>query len=284
MKALVIHEFGGPEVLRVVDIPIPEPGAGQVRVRVSGSAVNPIDLSTRSGALANSGLIVQAPTIALGWDVSGIVDAIGEGVSRFAVGDAVVGLRDILSSVPGAQAEQVVLDQSALAHAPKGASPIETATLPLNALTADGALRRSGVRRGDSLLITGAVGAVGGFVLQLAALAGVYTIAVADTPDEHLARELGASAFVPRASTLAQPIRDLVPGGVDAVIDAALLGIVAHEALRGGGTFVALVRPFAPPPLRGNPRGGAGVLRRRRPAAGALSARRRCPADVACGR
>ena len=64
-------------------------------------------------------------------------------------------------------------------------------------------------------------------------------------------RELGATDFVPRADKLAQPVRELVPGGVDAVIDAAVLGITAHEALRGGGRFVALVRPFAPPPIRG---------------------------------
>lgn len=251
MNALVIHQFGGPEVLEVVDVPIPEPGPRQVRVRVAGSSVNPIDLSTRSGALAHGGLLVRAPVTALGWDLSGTVDAVGDGVARFARGDAVVGVRDVLSSVPGAQAEQVVVDESALAPAPRSVSLVEAATLPLNALTADGALALAGVGRGDTLLVTGAAGAVGGYVLQLAALRGVRTVAVASAQDEALVRELGASDLVPRSETLAQPVRDVVPGGVDAVVDAAVLGIVAHEALRGGGTFVALVRPFAPPPIRG---------------------------------
>jgi len=251
MRALVVRAFGDPDVLEVADVPVPAPGPGQIRVKVAGSSVNPIDLSTRSGALAHGGLLVRAPVTAIGWDVAGTVDAVGAGVTRFAAGDAVVGLRDILSSVPGAQAEQVVLDQSAVARAPQSASLVEAATLPLNGLTADGALALSGVGPGDTLLVTGAAGAVGGYVLQLAALRGVRTIAVASAADEALVRELGASDFVARADTLAQPVRDVVPGGVDAVIDTAVLGIAAHEALRGGGTFVALVRPFAPPPIRG---------------------------------
>jgi NADPH2:quinone reductase len=251
MKALVVREFGGPNALQIVDLPVPQPGPGQVRVRVAGSSVNPIDLSMRSGALAQAGLLVAAPETALGCDLAGTVAALGEGVTRFAVGQRVVGLRDIYSSIPGAQAEQVVLDEGALAPAPASAGLIEAATLPLNGLTADGALRLAQVDEGDTLLVTGAAGAVGGFVLELAAMRGIRTIAVASEEDEKLVRGLGASEFVARADKLAQPVRDLVPGGVDAVIDAAVSGIVAHEALRSRGRFVALVRPFAPPPIRG---------------------------------
>jgi NADPH:quinone reductase-like Zn-dependent oxidoreductase len=250
MKALVVRAFGDPDALEIVDMAVPDPGPGQVRVRVAGSSVNPIDLSTRSGALAQAGLLVAASQTALGCDVAGTVAAIGAGVTRFAVGDEVIGLRDVFSSIPGAQADQVVLDEGALASAPRSASLIEAATLPLNGLTADRALRLSGVEAGDTLLVTGAAGAVGGYVLQLAALRGIRTVAVASAGDEGLVRGLGATDFVARTDTLAQPVRDLVPGGVDAVIDTAVLGIVAHEALRGGGTFIALVRPFAPPPIR----------------------------------
>lgn len=251
MKALIVRAFGDPDALEIIDVAVPDPGPGQVRVRVAASSVNPIDLSTRSGALAQAGLLVAASQTALGCDVAGTVDAVGTGVTRFAVGDAVIGLRDIFSSIPGAQADQVVLDEGALAPAPRSASLIEAATLPLNGLTADRALRLAGVEAGDTLLVTGAAGAVGGYVLQLAALRRIRTVAVASAEDEGLVRGLGATDFVARADKLAQPVRDIVPGGVDAVIDAAVLGIVAHEALRGGGTFVALVRPFAPPPIRG---------------------------------
>lgn len=251
MRALIVREFGDAAALEVADIAVPEPGPGQVRVKVAGSSVNPIDLSTRSGALAHNGLLAPAAQIGLGWDVAGTVDAVGSGIDRFEVGDAVIGLRDILSAVPGAQAEYVVLDESAVATAPRSASLVEAATLPLNALTADRALVLSGVGAGDSLLVTGAAGGVGGFVLQLAALRGIRTVAVASAADEQLVREMGAAEFVARADTLAQPVREVIPGGVNAVIDAAVLGIVAHEALRGGGRFIALVRPFAPPPIRG---------------------------------
>lgn len=251
MRALVIHEFGDPDVLEVVDLPVPEPGAGQVRVRVAGSSVNPIDLSTRSGALAHAGLLAPADRTALGWDVAGTVDAVGPGVTRVAVGQPVVGIRDLLSAVPGAQAEAVLLDESAVAPAPASVSLVEAATLPLNAVTADRALDLAGLAAGQTLLVTGAAGAVGGFAVQLASLRGIRTVAVASAADAERVRELGASEFVARTEPLAEAVRALVPGGVDAVIDAAVLGIVAHEALRGGGTFVALVRPFAPPPIRG---------------------------------
>lgn len=251
MRALVIREFGEPDVLEVVDLPVPEPGAGQVRVRVAGSSVNPIDLSTRSGALAHAGLLAPADCTALGWDVAGTVDAVGPGVTRVAVGQPVVGIRDLLSAVPGAQAEAVLLDESAVAPAPASVSLVEAATLPLNAVTADRALDMAGLAAGQTLLVTGAAGAVGGFAVQLAALRGIRTVAVASAADAERVRELGASEFVARTEPLAEAVRALVPGGVDAVIDAAVLGIVAHEALRGGGTFVALVRPFAPPPIRG---------------------------------
>jgi NADPH:quinone reductase len=251
MKALIVRNFGGPEALELADIPVPDPGPRQARVRVAGSAVNPIDLSTRSGALAQGGLLVEAPGVALGWDFAGTVDTVGEGVTDWTAGQEVIGLRDVLSAIPGAQADYVVVDESAIAPAPTSASLVEAATLPLNGLTADRSLELAQVDRGDTLLVTGAAGAVGGYVLQLAKLRGIRTIAVASADDETLVRQLGAQEFVPRAPKLAQAVRNVVPGGVDAVIDAAVLGIVAHEALRGGGRFVALVRPFAPPPIRG---------------------------------
>jgi NADPH:quinone reductase len=163
----------------------------------------------------------------------------------------VIGLRDILSSIPGAQAEYVVVGESAVAPGPASGSPIEAATLPLNGLTAARSLDLARVGRGDTLLVTGAAGAVGGYVLELAKLRGLRTLAVASVDDEQIVRGLGATEFVPRSDKIAEPVRDTIPGGVDAVIDAAVVGIAAHEALRGGGTFVALVRPFAPPPIRG---------------------------------
>ncbi|MDG4832030.1 NADP-dependent oxidoreductase [Solwaraspora sp. WMMD1047] len=250
MRAVIVRRFGGPEVLEIADLPSPEPGPGQLRIRVAAAAVNRIDLSTRSGALTEAGLLPRGlPEVALGWDVAGQVDAVGAGVTRHRVGDRVIGLRDVLSA-GGAQAEQVVLDAGAVAPAPASV-PVElAAALPLIGLTADRSLTLTGLRAGETLLVTGAAGGVGGLLLQLAAPRGIRTVAVADAADEPYVRGLGADEFVARTDRLGTAVRRIVPGGVDAVVDAAVVGVAAHEALRGGGTFVALVAPFAPPPLR----------------------------------
>jgi NADPH:quinone reductase-like Zn-dependent oxidoreductase len=249
MKALVISSYGGPEVLEVAELDTPAPASGQVSIRVAGAAVNPVDLATRSGALTQGGLLAEQPLVGIGWDVAGVVEAVGDGVDAFAPGDRVIGLRDLLSG-PSAQADVVVLDATAIARAPKTVSLVEAATLPLNGLTADGALRSSGAEAGDTLLVTGAAGAVGAFVVELAAARGIRVVAVASPEDEPFLRGLGATAFVARTDALGEAVRALFPGGVDAVIDAAVLGIAAHQALRSGGTFVSVVLPFTPPALR----------------------------------
>ena len=250
MRSLTLNTFGGPEVIEVVDTPVPEPGPHQVRIRVAASSVNPIDLSTRAGRLVDAGLMVAEPGVGLGWDVAGTVDATGDRVASYAVGDPVVGLRNLLFA-PGAHADQVVLDESAIAPAPTSVPLTEAATLPLNALTADRALALASLERGGTLLVTGAAGGVGGFVLELAALRGLHTVALARPGDEDLVRDLGAAQVLTSSERLGLGVRRLVPGGVDAVVDAAVLGIAAHDGLRDGGTFVALVAPFAPPPIRG---------------------------------
>lgn len=251
MKTLVVRRFGGPEVLEIVDRPRPSPGRHQVLVRVAASSVNQIDLSTRAGHLTGAGLLAPADEVALGWDVAGTIDAVGPSVDRFRVGDTVIGLRDLMFTVPGAQAEYVVLDDTAIARAPRTASLTAAATLPLNGITAAQALELAELRAGQTLLVTGAAGAVGGYAVELAAQRGIRVVAVAAADDESLVRDFGAADFIARAEPLAAAVRAVIPGGVDAVIDAAVLGIKAHDALRGRGTFVSLVRPFAPPPIRG---------------------------------
>jgi NADPH:quinone reductase-like Zn-dependent oxidoreductase len=250
MKSIIARRFGGPEVLELLELPTPEPTTGQLRIRVVASSLNAIDLSARAGRLTEAGLMAPAETIGFGWDVAGHVEAVGPGVDRFRAGDHVIGLRDLLFA-GGAHSEQVLLDESAVAAAPKSVSLIEAATLPLNALTADRALDLAGLRRGQTVLITGAAGGVGGFALELAALRGIRTVALARPRDGDLVRGLGATHLLTSATDLGLAVRAIVAGGVDAVIDAATLGITAHQALRGEGTFVALVAPFAPPPIRG---------------------------------
>lgn len=245
MRAMVVRRFGGPEVLESVEVPVPAPGPGQVRIRVTAAAVNPVDLATRAGVLTAAGVIPPREVLGLGWDVAGVVEA-GSG---FRAGEPVIGLRDRIATPLGAYAEQIVLDASAVAPAPAGVSPAEAATLPLNALTAAQALDL--VETTGSVLVTGAAGAVGGYAVALAHARKLRVVAVAAEADETLVRGFGADEFVPRGPALGDRVRALVPGGVDAVLDPALLGLDALDAVRGGGEFVAFAAGAAPLPLRG---------------------------------
>ncbi|MFF2023503.1 NADP-dependent oxidoreductase [Streptomyces sp. NPDC058171] len=250
MRTVIIRSFGGPDVLEVAEVPAPEPGPGQIRIRVAAAAVNPVDLQTRSGALTAAGLLPERAAIGLGWDVSGTVDALGPDVVDFRPGDAVMGLSDRLSLPSKAQAEYVVLDTDAVAAVPTGTDLVAAATLPLGGLTAVQALDIAGAKPGDTLLVTGAAGAVGGYTVQLAARAGLRVVAVASAGDEELLRDLGTEFFVPRTADLPAAVRALVPGGVHAAVDAASVGTLALDAVRGGGSLVS-VRGNAPTPLRG---------------------------------
>ncbi|MEU4253466.1 NADP-dependent oxidoreductase [Amycolatopsis sp. NPDC026612] len=268
MRAMVVRRFGGPQVLESVEVPVPEPGPGQVRIRVAAAAVNPVDVATRAGWLTEAGVVPPREVLGLGWDVAGSIEAAGD--TGFRVGDAVIGLRDRIATPLGAYAERIVLDASAVAPAPVGASPIEAATLPLNALTAAQALdllETAGTTAfggpgggapgpgrgpgGGTVLVTGAAGAVGGYAVALAHARKLRVVAVASEADEAAVRGFGADEFVPRGPSLGDRVRALVPGGADAVLDTALLGLDALDAVRGGGEFVAFAAGAAPLPLRG---------------------------------
>jgi NADPH:quinone reductase len=252
MRAVVVRDYGGPEALEVVDVPVPEPGRGQVRIRVEAAAVSPVDAATRQGLMnvSRPGVIRDRGQVGIGWDVAGTVDAVGREVTAFWPGDRVIGLRDRLDQPLGTYAEQVVLDAAEVAHAPEGTESAAAATIPLNALTAVQALDLLGLTAGQTALVTGAAGGLGGFVTELAAMRGLRVIAAAGDDDEKLVRWFGATAFVPRSADLAPAVRELVPGGVDAALDAAVLGYPALDAVRARGSFAAFAGP-GPVPLRG---------------------------------
>ncbi|MFJ3788940.1 NADP-dependent oxidoreductase [Kitasatospora sp. NPDC090091] len=251
MRAVVVRTPAGPEALELVEVPLPAAGPGQVRVRVEAAGVNPVDSVTRAGTLVEAGLMAPREVTGIGWDVAGVVDEVGPGVTGFAPGDAVIGLRDRLDVPLGTYAEFVVLDASALAPAPSGVPAVQAATLPLNGLTAVQALDLLDLPHGATLLVTGAAGAVGGFAVQLAVLNGLRVVALAGPEDEAAVRELGAEWFVPRGTAeVATAVRTLVPGGVDGALDAALLGTLALGAVRNRGAFVS-VSGGAPVGLRG---------------------------------
>lgn len=253
MRAVVVRTFGGPEALDLIEVPVPEPGPGQVRIRVAAAAVNPVDVATRTGLLTEIGLMAPRAVTGLGWDVAGTVDALGSQVSAFAVGEAVIGVRDLLDRDLGGYADYVVLDADAVAPAPAGRSAVEAATLPLNGLTAVQALDALDPEPGQTLLVTGAAGAVGGFAVEIAARhRGLRVVAVAGAADADAVRELGATWVIDRdAADLADAVRALVPGGVDAALHTAGPALTALAAVRNRGRFVTVVGGVDPKPLRG---------------------------------
>jgi len=242
MRAVGFTEFGGPEVLGIVPLPVPSPGPDQVRVRVAAAAVNPTDLVFRSGA--RSMPAGMEPPYVPGMDLAGVVDVAGGDAAGWLPGDRVMAAVSPFAPGGGAQAEFVVVAADALARVPQGMSLQAAATLPMNALTVRAALDELALRPGQTLAVTGAAGAVGGYAIQLGRAEGLRVIADASPADEALVRGFGADVVVPRGAGLAERIRQVSPGGVDALLDAALLGPPALAAVRDGGQFMA-VRPFA---------------------------------------
>lgn len=246
MRALI----GGSGTPQLVEVPVPEAGPRQVRIKVAAAGVNPFDLAVAAGTLADYGVARRLDSYGLGFDAAGTVDQVGDGTG-FRVGDEVIGLAARLEVPVKAQAEYVVLDAEAVARAPRGFGAAAAATIPLNSLTAWQALDRAGVGPGRTLLVTGAAGAVGGYLVELAVLRGARVVALAGAGDEKFVRGLGAEWFVARGEDLAEAVRDRVPGGVDAAVDAAVLGLAALDAVRDGGAFVSLTAGVAPVALRG---------------------------------
>lgn len=236
MRAAVVTSFGGPEAVRVDEVEVPEPGAGQVRIKVAATALNPVDVGLREGVFGGEG-----QTVGLGWDVAGTVDA-GGAAAGWSVGDEVVALHHCMVKPLGAHAEYVVVPADAVARAPRTADAVHAATLPLNALTAAQALDLLALPEGGSLLVTGAAGAVGGYAVQLAAYRGITVTALAREDDEELVRSLGAAHFAGGR---------VEAGGFDAVLDAAVLGGRALAWVRDGGAYAGVIPGAEPAPERG---------------------------------
>lgn len=241
MRAVVVRQFGGPEAVQVVQAPVPRPGPGEVRVKVAAAAVNPADVMVRTGALVQYGAAAPAEQYGLGIDVAGTIDAVGDGVRGWAVGDEVVGLQERQDLPTLGQAEYAVLEAWAVAPAPAGVSAEQAATLPLNGTSADQALDLLDLAPGQWLLVTGAAGGVGSLAIELAVSRGLRVVAQAGPDDEALVRGLGAELFVARAAPLGPTVRQVLPGGVDGVLDAAQAGIAAADAVAHGGSYVSLL-------------------------------------------
>ena len=248
MRGVGVWRFGGPEVLEVVELAEPMPGEGEVRVRVAAATVNPTDIGLRIGIWQQE-LADRPPPWVPGMELAGEIDAVGPGAG-WSVGERVMAI--VLPTGPhgGAQAEQVVVPAASVARSPRGVNDAQAATLPMNGLTVRLALDMLALEPGQTLAVTGSCGAVGGYAIELGKVAGLTVVADAGPADEELVRTLGADTVVPRGEGCVAAIREAVPGGVDAVIDAALLNAAILPAIRDGGA-VAAVRAFAGETERG---------------------------------
>jgi NADPH:quinone reductase-like Zn-dependent oxidoreductase len=234
-NAVVMTGFGPPEVLRWAQVPLPEPGEGQVRIKVKAAGISPTDLELRAGHLKDIPLPANA---VLGFEAAGTVDAAGPGVTGTTAGDSVAALLFGL----GGYAEYAVA--SIWARKPDAVSWLDAAALPSSAEAAAGVLRQLHLTRGETLLLIGGGGSVGIIATQLAVAEGVNVISAVGEHDDTLARELGATP-VRYGPGLASRVRALGP--VDAVLDAAGTGVLADAIdLAGGpGRVITLSDPTA---------------------------------------
>jgi NADPH2:quinone reductase len=240
MKAIGLTEFGGPEVLKVIDLPEPEPGPGEVRIRVHAAAVNPTDITFRSGGRAAQLADLPAPYVP-GMDAAGVVDKLGEkSDGRLAVGDRVIAYVIPFGPHGGSYAEKVVVPAASVVPAPAGASFPEASTLLLNATTARLSLDALALPPAATVAVVGGAGAVGGYVIQLAKADGLTVLGDAAAADDKLVRSLGADLVADRGADIAAAIRGQLPAGAPGLIDTAALDALALPAVADGGGLVTL--------------------------------------------
>ena len=213
-RVVVVESFGGPEVLQVHDVPEPHAGPGQVRVRVTAVGLNPMDWKLIASPASAAAFGLSLPT-GFGNDFAGTVDEVGDGVVGFATGDRVFG-----GASGQALADHVVVTPAAahLTHTPDGVDDPEVAVLAIAARTADAVVSSLAVHAGDTVLVGGAAGGVGVFVVQLAALAGARVIGTGSPSTFGFLEGLGVEP-VAYGDGLADRVRQLAPGGVTAAAD-----------------------------------------------------------------
>jgi NADPH:quinone reductase-like Zn-dependent oxidoreductase len=234
MKAIVLHEYGGPSNLKLEDFPDPIPGPGEVLVRMHGASINPVDWKMRSGA-AKERFPLTFPAI-LGRDLAGIVVTCGEGVSDFQPGDRVVAMAH------ATYAELCVVPAAILAHVPEGLDLTDAATLPVVALTGDQLIRNAcNAQPGQTILLTGALGSVGRCALFAALQLGAHVIAGVRKHQLTEALSLGATAAIDVADDKAIAALGLVDALADTVGGATATRLLAK--VKPGGLVGTIVTP-----------------------------------------
>ncbi len=239
MRAARIHRFGPPSVIVIEDVPRPVPGDGEILVHVAAAGVGPWDALIREG----KSKVSPPPPLTLGSDLSGVVEAMGPGVTGFNSGDEVYGVTN--PQFIGAYAEYALASSGMVARKPARLSHVEAASVPVVAVTAWQMLfEYAHLQSGQTVLILGAAGSVGAYAVQLAARSGIHVIATAGSGDLEYVRNLGAETVIDYRSAKL----DYAAWSVDAVLD-LVGGKTREEAVRALNTGGILVSVVSPDPL-----------------------------------
>lgn len=252
MKAVIAHEYGAPEVLKFEEVPRPDPSEDEALVRVIASSVNPADPLTLSGKYARE-FGTHLPLIP-GYDVAGVVEKVGANVTKLKAGDAVYGY----PTFGGSWANYVIVKEWEVAAKPKSLNFVEAAAVPMGALTAWQALVDvAKLQPGQTVLIHGGSGGVGGFAIQIAKARGARVIATASTANQDLLKQLGADVTVDYTKTKFEDVAK----DVDVVLDPVGKETLARSygVVKKGGIVMSLVARPDPAELKKHDIRGAGI-------------------------
>jgi len=250
MRAVQLNDWGI-ENIHAEDVRDPAPAAGEVLIATEAATINPADLSMVSGQMASwLPPRITAPYTP-GWDLAGRIAAVGDGVDASLVGSRAVGFSNWVEAGRGTQASVVALPLGNVATAAGGLPSAQLTTVSLNGLTAWAAIKELALGAGQTLVIAGAAGSVGGFALELAVVRGIRVIAAVSGRDHDYVLNLGASEVAAREDgNLGEVVRKIVPDGADALFDTTTtVGSAGLGAVRDGGLYVTSTTP--PEPERG---------------------------------
>ena len=235
MKAMVVHEFGGPEVLKYEDAPRPEPKDDEILVRVMAAAVNPVDSYVRQGMFAKRGMD-NRPAI-IGYDISGVVEKTGANAKKFKAGDKVYSYLSVMRG--GGYAEFAIAKESETALKPKNINFEEAAAVPLAATTAwQSLVDEAKLNAGQTVLVHGGSGGVGSFAIQIAKARGAKVIATASTAHQDLLKQLQVDQAIDYTTT---KFEDMVKD-VDVVLNCVRAKALARSygVVKKGGIIVSI--------------------------------------------
>ncbi|MBP0619209.1 NADP-dependent oxidoreductase [Cupriavidus consociatus] len=242
MRAVVIDRTGGPDVLRLADVPRPEPAPGEILIRVACAGVNPADWKCREGYLSRF-MPYRFPFV-IGFDASGVVAAMGTGVKDFVPGQRVFAQTEVGAGKWGAYAEYVSVSRDCVVPIPDNLGFAEAAAVPTPALAAwTGLFDEGGLRPGQTVLVHGGAGAVGTFAVQLATAAGATVAATCSAARRDELMALGCGLAIDYRGDIAAAMQAWAPAGVDLVLDAVGCGTLPNgmDLLRPGGILVAIL-------------------------------------------